>query len=483
MPDTNDTRLFSDGNLGGDGMSPARQMGAAMRLLCHIAAVNPERLAKCPLDDWQATARTAFALIASYLFIATSVAGALAIAFGWRGTQIAMAVPIAAVVTFAVVLLDHAIIQAHGHQSGAHHARARGFLPDGPRGPGLIRRLFAFAVRLALSGALAFVVAGFVQLMVFSHDIHRQMEETHRARNATVFAQAEHRADAAIAGREAEIAAMAHQHATALARYNDTARQTAATIHARSTARDTRIAQLRETLDAQLAEAQSQRNHAVFEEYGTADLTYQSRGAGKDVRYKTAIALAEQAEARARDLRAELDALQAASPTAGAQDLAAAHQEIERMRERRDILSAERDAMVAARATTVLNTAAADPAFVAMPEGLFAEWIALGQLTREPAAWTRAMGINLLMMLVELSGLLVRALVVSPSLYAVRTATVFEVDAAASIARAEGAIAGSAETAGEAREQREVAQDERVQRRDRRRSTARLRRQFGDELF
>ncbi len=481
MPDTNDTRLFSDG-ASGDGMSPARPMGAAMRVLCHIAAVNHERLAKCPLDDWQATVRTAFALIVSYLFIATSVTGALAIAFGWRGAQIAMALPIAGVVTFAVVLLDHAIIQAHWFQTGASQARARGFMPDGPRGPGMLRGLAAGAFRFALSGALAFVVAGFVQLQVFSHDIHRQMNETHRARNATVFAQTERRADDAIAVRETEIAAMARQHAAALAQYDDAARETAATIRARSAASDTRIAQLREARDAQQAEAQSQRNHAVFEEHGTAGANYQSRGAGKDVRYKTAIALAEQAEARARDLRAEIDTLQAASPNAGAPDLGAARQEIDRMRARRDALSAERDAMAAARATVVLNTATADPAYVPMPEGLFAEWIALDQLTREPAAWIRAAGINALMMLVELTGLLVRMLVVSPSLYAVRTATVFEVDAAASIAWAEPAIAGSAETAGEAQERRETMHDERTQHRDRRRNRARVRKKF-DVLF
>ena len=482
MPDTNDTRLFSDG-ASGDGMSPARPMGAAMRVLCHIAAVNPERLAKCPLDDWQAAVRTAFALIASYLFIATSVTGALAIAFGWRGAQIAMAVPIAAVVTFAVVLLDQTIIQAHWFQTGAREARARGFMPDGPRGPGLLRRVAAFAVRFALSGALAYVVAGFVQLLVFSHDIHRQMAETHRARNAAVFTQAERRADAAISGRETEIAALARQHAAALARYDDAARESAASIRARSTARDVRVTQLREARDAQQVEAQNQRNHAVFEEHGTAGMNYQSRGAGKDVRYKTAIALAEQAEARARDLQAEIDTMQTAAPNDGSRDLAAARQEIDRMRDRRDALSAERDAMAAARATVVLNTATADPAFVPMQEGLFAQWIALAELTREPAAWFHALGIQLLMMLVELTGLLVRMLVVSPSLYAVRTAAVFEMDAAASIARAERAIAGSAGVAGEAQERRETMLDERVQRRDRRRTAARVRQQFGDELF
>ena len=81
-----------------------------------------------------------------------------------------------------------------------------------------------------------------------------------------------------------------------------------------------------------------------------------------------------------------------------------------------------------------------------------------------------------------MAGLLVKLLLVSPSLYAVRTAVAFEAAAAAALARSEQAITATAKAATEAREAREVLRDDSDRRRSSRRHAAYARSAFGDAL-
>ena len=97
-------------------------VGAALHLLCYLAGVNPQRLADCPQDDRQATARTGLAVAASFLFSTTVVTGALCVALG-HSAPLWGIFPLAMLMAGMVILIDHAIIQSHWFQSGLDQAQ------------------------------------------------------------------------------------------------------------------------------------------------------------------------------------------------------------------------------------------------------------------------------------------------------------------------------------------------------------------------
>lgn len=465
--------------------TPPRRLGRFMRLMCLLASVNPDRLAACPRDDHQATLRVGLAMLAAFAFVTTALTSAMAVAFELHGGAVLRAVPVAALLASSFILIDHAIIQSDWYQSGLKAARRRGFNPDGAPGPGWLRRAFIALTRLTLSFTLAFCVAGFMQLAFFAADIQRQRLENHRASNAEVFAAAAARTDAAIARQTEELRLAERAEAAALASHEELARGLALVTREQMAAREARVAQLQQERNAALAEAARRRADAINEEHGRREAPHHTGVARRGPAWQAAIAHAEAAEARAAALAEEIRRLQSGGGEARADLMAAAaaaRADLDRAVARRAALLAARDAAVAGREAVLLAAAEADPRFVPMRDGLIERLNALGQLLQDPAAMWMALGIKALIIMVEMGGLLVKMLLVSPGLYSLRTAIEAEAAMAEAIGQAEAELAAHAHAAAEAQEARAEMREERARRANRRRTAALARDHYEREL-
>jgi len=457
-----------------DGLFRApRRLGWVMRLLCFLAGVNPMRLAGCPTDDRQATIRVGVAMLVSFLFVTASLTLALSIAFGLTGSGVLFAVPVAALLAGAYILVDHALVQSDWYQSGLRAARHRGFQPDGPRLPGILHRLLLACFRLLLSGVLAYLAATFVEIAVFSKDIERQRLDNHRAANAAVYAAASAQTAAQIAQRDAELGAIAEARAAALVRQAEASRTLDAIIRSGTASRDARIALLQTEFDRQQADIARRRGDAIAEQFGRREAPHHTGVAGQRAQYQAAIAFAAQAEARAALIQAEIDQLRAAE-IPGRRELAStleqARLDLDQAAQRRQQVVAEQERLITNRPAIVRAAAEADPRFVALQDGIFERLSVLDQLLQDPGAWRAAMGILAFMMVAEMAGLLTKLLLTSPGLYAIRTATEIEVGAAETIAGAEADLTATSEALLAAQEARAAAREARDLRADRRRT-------------
>jgi FSR family fosmidomycin resistance protein-like MFS transporter len=112
-------------------------------------------------------------------FLAPLLAGAIAVAVGWRGTYIALSVPTLVLGVALVLLLQRAAVKRGISRTEERAAR------EGKRGPRFWIWLFTFLVLSTLSGALVGSTIGFVPLLLV--DSYGLREETAAGLQAIIF--------------------------------------------------------------------------------------------------------------------------------------------------------------------------------------------------------------------------------------------------------------------------------------------------------
>ena len=158
------------------------------RLLWHIAGVDRATLATCPVTDKVWAAHLGFSLVLSFTVV-------LGISFHATGYVIAdpwVRLLAATVVALTVFMFDRALYQSDWFYQGILQ---RGFDPaspdDRPDRWRPLRRFFRITIRLTISFALAWIIAVFLELAIFSDTISEKVKRDHLAGNQPIFQKIE----------------------------------------------------------------------------------------------------------------------------------------------------------------------------------------------------------------------------------------------------------------------------------------------------
>jgi hypothetical protein len=149
-----------------------------LRTLCHIAGVDRETLLTCPMTDSLWVAHLGFSLFLSFavVFAITFHATGYVIADVWLRSIAAL------VVALTVVLFDRALYQSDWFSQGAFGGQA----DSATAYPG-IWRFLRVAVRLTISFGLAWVIAVFLELAIFSDTIGDKLKHDNLAANQGIY--------------------------------------------------------------------------------------------------------------------------------------------------------------------------------------------------------------------------------------------------------------------------------------------------------
>jgi hypothetical protein len=157
-------------------------------LLWHIAGVDRATLATCPVTDKVWAAHLGFSLVLSFTVV-------LGISFHATGYVIAdpwVRLLAAIVVALTVFMFDRALYQSDWFYQGILQ---RGFDPanpdDRPDRWRPLRRFFRITIRLTISFALAWIIAVFLELAIFSDTISEKVKRDHLAGNQPIFQKIE----------------------------------------------------------------------------------------------------------------------------------------------------------------------------------------------------------------------------------------------------------------------------------------------------
>ena len=153
--------------------------------LYQIAGIDRETLARCPATDKLWAAHLGFSLLLSFTVV-------LGITFHATGYVIAnpwLRLLAAAVVALTVFMFDRALYQSDWFVQGVFRLPAG----NGERGDPWAgtRRFFRIAIRLTISLGLAWVIAVFLELSVFSDTISEKTKRDHVEANRPVYAKIE----------------------------------------------------------------------------------------------------------------------------------------------------------------------------------------------------------------------------------------------------------------------------------------------------
>ena len=158
------------------------------RLLWHIAGVDRPTLTTCPVTDKVWAAHLGFSLVLSFTVV-------LGISFHATGYVIAdpwVRLLAATVVALTVFMFDRALYQSDWFYQGILQ---RGFDPadpdDRPDRWRPLRRFFRITIRLTISFALAWIIAVFLELAIFSDTISEKVKRDHLAGNQPIFQKIE----------------------------------------------------------------------------------------------------------------------------------------------------------------------------------------------------------------------------------------------------------------------------------------------------
>jgi hypothetical protein len=157
--------------------------------LYYIAGIDRETLATCPATDKMWASHLGLSLALSF----TVVLGITFHASGYVLADTWMRLLVATVVALTVFMFDRALYQSDWFYQGllrlpavaGDHAGRAGFWQP-------LRRFSRIAVRLSISFGLAWVIAVFLELAVFSDTITDKIKRDHLAANQPIFQKIEH---------------------------------------------------------------------------------------------------------------------------------------------------------------------------------------------------------------------------------------------------------------------------------------------------
>jgi hypothetical protein len=153
-------------------------------LLYHIAGIDRETLATCPATDRMWAAQLGFSLVLSF----TVVLGITFHASGYILDEVWERLLVATVVALTVFMFDRALYQSDWFYQGLLWLPAGGRDPEARTGPWTsLRRFCRITIRLSMSFGLAWVIAVFLELAVFSDTITDKIKRDHVAINQPIF--------------------------------------------------------------------------------------------------------------------------------------------------------------------------------------------------------------------------------------------------------------------------------------------------------
>jgi hypothetical protein len=162
---------------------------AISRVLCLIAGVDYDTLARCPRTDRLWAAHLGFSLILSFFVVSAITYNAISYVAGNPTVRLLVSV----IVALTVFMFDRALYQADW------------FLQPTLDKPGwTLTRGLRIAFRLGISLCISFALALFLELAIFSDTITERLQDDFRESNAALFDKAtkfEEGLDAQIAGR------------------------------------------------------------------------------------------------------------------------------------------------------------------------------------------------------------------------------------------------------------------------------------------
>jgi len=156
--------------------------------LYYVAGIDRETLATCPATDKMWAAHLGFSLLLSFVV----VLGITFHASGYVLTETWMRLLVATVVALTVFMFDRALYQSDWFNQGLLWPATAGRDPQRPTGlwPSL-RRFCRITIRLSISFGLAWIIAVFLELAVFSDTITDKIKSDHLAANQPIFKKIE----------------------------------------------------------------------------------------------------------------------------------------------------------------------------------------------------------------------------------------------------------------------------------------------------
>ena len=156
------------------------------RALVAIAGVDRDTLKTCPATDKLWAAHLGFALCLSFVVV-------LGISFHATGYMIAdpwVRGAVSLVIALTVFMFDRALYQSDWFYQGFLWSPGRGAQDDASGGRSA-RRFLRIAIRLSMSFGLAWVIAVFLELAIFSDTISDKLKRDHVTVNQPVYQKVE----------------------------------------------------------------------------------------------------------------------------------------------------------------------------------------------------------------------------------------------------------------------------------------------------
>jgi len=280
--------------------------------LYHIAGIDRETLATCPTTDRMWAAQLGFSLVLSF----TVVLGITFHASGYILDDVWQRLLVATVVALTVFMFDRALYQSDWFYQGLLWLPAGGRDPEARTGPWTsLRRFCRITIRLSMSFGLAWVIAVFLELAVFSDTITDKIKRDHVAINQPIFQkieQYEAQLSAEIEQRRqhlGELEKLYGRELTAPAAASDELGQPLRAVNEHITHLDAQEERLRTELRDVEAKIASHAEAMDAEELGQRINPTSSGRAGAGPRYQFARRQKEFYEARRADLQTEISQL------------------------------------------------------------------------------------------------------------------------------------------------------------------------------
>jgi len=191
-------------------------MTMIQRALCVVAGVDRNTLATCPATDKMWATQLGLSLLISFLVV-------LGISFhatGYMIENVWLRLLTSAIVALTVFMFDRALYQSDWFSQASVQTSAADQNGKAEATPPRFQRLLRVGIRLGISVVLAWIIAVFLELAIFSDTINEKIRRDYLTANQGVFEKIdryEAQIDAGIAQRRAALAALEAQYAAELA--------------------------------------------------------------------------------------------------------------------------------------------------------------------------------------------------------------------------------------------------------------------------